>query len=103
VPMNMEGQGMSPPAPFGSAEPSQMERVASSGLGAPGPDPMQQANQVQDELKAIQKLVDQVALQFPAAAGSAKTVASALESMLQEIVASMAPSPGSITQPPPLP
>lgn len=102
---NTAGQdisSMSVPLPLGQSAPSGMQQLG-SGLQMEGPDPAKQAAQIQNEIAAIQQLVDRVAVQFPAAAGPAKTVMSGLESMLQSIVATMAPPPGSIPEPPPMP
>ena len=96
------GQGFVPPANLGSTPASPMAQLG-SGLEMQGPDPAIKAKGVQDEIMAIQQLVERVVTQHPAGAAAAQTVASALESMLQEIVATMAPPPGSIAEPPPLP
>lgn len=93
---------MSVPPPLGQPAPSGIQQLG-SGLEMQGPDPAKQAAQIQNEIAAIQQLVDRVAVQYPSATGPAKTVMSGLESMLQSIVATMAPSPGSIPEPPPMP
>ena len=98
---NMAGQG-SNPAPLGAPTPSPMQQMAGP-ASFQGPDPSIQAAKVQEEIAAIQQLVDRVATQYPSAAGAAKTVVSALESMLQDVIVTMAPPPGSIPEPPPLP
>jgi hypothetical protein len=71
--------------------------------GLAGPSIEQLSSEVSREIEAITSFVDGIARQFPQAGPGAQAAKAALAQMLQDIVATLQPAPGSEMQPPPLP
>ena len=97
---NEPGQGVTTPEPLGEAVPQSVLSRFGSGSQLEGPDTAAQAAKVHAEPASIGELVNRVALQYPAASALAKDVESILQSMGQEILSTMEPTPGSIPEPP---